>query len=84
VTLIEALASGTPVVGGTSPSMRDYESLYIRVDDCDDYAEVVSNIMVNKEFLHELGERSREFALENLSYQVVSRRLYDVLSKWSS
>jgi glycosyltransferase involved in cell wall biosynthesis len=83
-TLIEALASGTPVVGGASLSMRDYESLYIRVDDCDDYAEVVSNIMVNKEFLHELGKRSREFALENLSYQVVSRRLYDALSKLSS
>jgi glycosyltransferase involved in cell wall biosynthesis len=84
VTLIEALASGTPVVGGTSPSMRDYESLYIRVDNCDDYAEVVSNIMVNKELLRELGKRSREFALENLNYRAVSQRLYDVLSKWSS
>jgi len=82
-TLIEALASGTPVIGGASPSMQDYEDLYIKMKD-NDYADAVGNIAMDKGTLHELRERSREFAIKNLSYQAVARRLKKTLNKWIS
>jgi len=83
-TLVEALASGTPVMGGASPSMRDYGRLYINLSDNDAYIDIVSNIATNKDTLYELSKRCRRFAVKNLSYQVVSQRLDEVLSKWAS
>jgi glycosyltransferase involved in cell wall biosynthesis len=77
-TLIEAIASGTPIIGGSSPSMQDYEDLYIKVRSDDDYADVITNVMADKDFLNELSIKCREFAVRNLSYSSVARRLEQV------
>jgi len=78
-TLLEALASGTPVIGGPSPSMKDYESLYIKVKD-DDYLNVVKQIIDIRKELNELSIRAREFAVKNLSYQAVFQRLSKIVN----
>jgi glycosyltransferase involved in cell wall biosynthesis len=77
-TLIEAIASGTPTIGGSSPSMQDYEDLYIKVRSDDNYADVITNVMADKDFLNELSIKCREFAVRNLSYSSVARRLEQV------
>jgi glycosyltransferase involved in cell wall biosynthesis len=77
-TLLEALASGIPVIGGSSSSMQDYEDLYIKVRSNDDYADVITNVMSDKEFLNELSIKCREFAVKNLSYSSVARRLKQI------
>jgi glycosyltransferase involved in cell wall biosynthesis len=77
-TLIEAIASGTPTIGGSSPSMRDYEGLYIKVGGNDDYADVITNVVSDKDFLNELSMKCREFAVRNLSYSSVAQRLKQV------
>jgi glycosyltransferase involved in cell wall biosynthesis len=78
-TLLEALASGTPVIGGPSPSMKDYEGLYIKVKD-DDYLDVVKQTIDMRKELIELSIRAREFAIKNLSYQAVFQRLSKVVN----
>jgi glycosyltransferase involved in cell wall biosynthesis len=78
-TLLEALASGTPVIGGPSPSLKDYESLYIKVKD-DDYLDVVKQIIDIRKELNELSIRAREFAVKNLSYQAVLQRLSKIVN----
>ena len=77
-TLMEAIASGTPTIGGSSPSMQDYEDLYIKVRSDDDYADVITNVMADKDFLNELSIKCRRFAVRNLSYSSVARRLEQV------
>jgi len=78
-TLIEAIASGTPVIGGSSPSMKDYEGLYMRVKSSDDYADVIANVISDKDLLNELSVKCRSFAVRNLSYNSIARRLEQVL-----
>jgi glycosyltransferase involved in cell wall biosynthesis len=80
-TLIEALASGTPIIGGSSPSMQDYEGLYIKVKRNDDYADVVVDVISNKDFLNELSVRCRRFAVRNLSYCSVARKLEGIFKR---
>jgi glycosyltransferase involved in cell wall biosynthesis len=77
--LLEALASGTPVIGGPSPSMKDYEGLYIKVKD-DDYLDVVKQIIDMRKELSELSIRARKFAIKNLSYQAVLQKLSKVVN----
>jgi len=73
-TLLEALASGTPVIGGPSPSMNDYAGLYIKIKD--DYLGAVKQaIDVKRIELNELGIRGREFATKKLSYQAILQNL---------
>jgi glycosyltransferase involved in cell wall biosynthesis len=74
-TLLEALASGTPVIGGPSPSMDDYVGLYIRVKDDDYLGSVKQAIDVKRIELNELGIRGREFATKKLSYQAILQNL---------
>ena len=77
-TLLEALASGTPVIGGPSPSMDDYVGLYMRVKD-DDYLSAVKQAIDMRMELNELSIKARGFATKNLSYQAVLHRLGKVL-----
>jgi len=77
-TLIEAIASGTPTIGGPSPSMQDYEGLYIKVRSNDNYTDVITNVITDKDFLNELSIKCRGFAVRNLSYSSVARRLEQV------
>jgi len=73
-TLLETLASGAPVIGGSSPTMDDYVGLYIRVKD--DYLNVVKQAIDMKSIeLNELGIRGREFAMKKLSYQTILQNL---------
>jgi glycosyltransferase involved in cell wall biosynthesis len=78
-TLIEAIASGTPTIGGSSPSMQDYEGLYIRVKSSDDYVDVITNVISDKDLLNELSMKYRSFAVGSLSYNSLARRLEQVL-----
>jgi len=78
-TLIEAIASGTPTIGGSSSSMQDYEGLYIRVKSSDDYVDVITNVISDKDLLNELSIKCRSFAVRNLSYNSLARRLEQVL-----
>jgi glycosyltransferase involved in cell wall biosynthesis len=77
-TLIEALGSGTPIIGGSSLSMQDYEGLYIRVKNIDEYGDEVTNMITDKDFLNVLSLKCRRFAVNNLSYSSVARRLEQV------
>jgi len=77
-TLLEALASGTPVIGGPSPSMDDYVGLYIRVKD-DDYLSAVKQAIDMRVVLDELSIKAREFAMNNLNHRAVLHRLSKVL-----
>jgi glycosyltransferase involved in cell wall biosynthesis len=79
-TLLEALASGTPVIGGPSPSMKDYEALYIKVKDDDYFLDVVKQTIDMRKELTELSIRAREFATKNLSYQAVLQRLSKIVN----
>ena len=81
-TLVEALASGTPVIGGSSPTMQDYESLYVKVRSSSDYADAVINAISNGDVLSELSVKSREFAVRNLSYHSVAQNLSSHLRAW--
>jgi glycosyltransferase involved in cell wall biosynthesis len=80
-TLIEALASGTPIIGGSSPSMQDYEGLYIKVKSNDDYADAVDGVISDKDLLNELSVRCRRFAVRNLSYRSIARRLEGIFKR---
>jgi glycosyltransferase involved in cell wall biosynthesis len=75
MTLIEALASGIPVIGGDSPSMADYRDLYVVVRDKQDYADFVLETLNNKDVHENLAMKSREFAINNLSYNAVAYKL---------
>jgi glycosyltransferase involved in cell wall biosynthesis len=77
-TLLEALASGTPVIGGPSPSMDDYAGLYIKIKD-DDYLSTVKQAIDMRVGLDELSIKAREFTAKNLGYQAVLYRLSKVL-----
>ena len=75
MTLIEALASGIPVVGSDSSSMVDYRDLYVVVRDEQDYADSVLKILNDKDMHKELVIKSREFAVYNFSYNAVVYKL---------
>ncbi len=75
MTLIEALASGTPVIGSDSPSMADYRDLYVVVRDEQDYTDAVLKILNDKDIYKELVIKTREFAVNNLSHNAVANKL---------
>jgi glycosyltransferase involved in cell wall biosynthesis len=77
-TLLEALASGTPVIGGPSPTMDDYTGLYIRVKD-NDYLSLVKQTIDMRTELDELSIKAREFATKNLAHRPVAHRLSKTL-----
>jgi len=81
--LVEALASGTPVVGGPSPTMRDYEGFYLKVEgNYSEYVDVLKQLVTDKDSLRELSVRSREFAERNLSPQAVLQGISKISSAW--
>lgn len=77
MTLLEALASGTPVIASLSQSMLDYKDLYISVKD-DEWGDVKS-IISNEELLKEYGERAREYMVKNHNYKAIASELEKLL-----
>jgi len=77
-TLLEALASGTPVIGGSSPTMDDYVGLYIRVED-NDYLSLVKQTIDMRTELDKLSIKAREFTTKNLGRRPVTHRLSKAL-----
>jgi glycosyltransferase involved in cell wall biosynthesis len=75
MTLIEALASGTPVIGSDSPSMADYRDLYVVVRDEQDYTDAVLRTLNDKDVHKELAIKCREFTVNNLSHNAVASKL---------
>ncbi|ABW02275.1 glycosyltransferase [Caldivirga maquilingensis] len=73
-TLLEALSSGTPVIGTKSSSMSDYEELYIAVNE-NEIPEVIDVAFENED----LRAKARDFAVKNLSYEAVANKLSRVL-----
>ncbi|BDR92695.1 glycosyltransferase [Vulcanisaeta souniana] len=79
MTLLEALSSGTPVIGSLSPSMVDYRGLYIGVED-DEWDDVIS-IISDDGLLRDYSERARDYIVKNNEYSVVVNKLKGLLQR---
>ncbi|MEM3836087.1 glycosyltransferase [Pyrobaculum sp.] len=73
MTLLEALSSGTPVIGSLSPSMVDYRGLYIGVKD-DEWDDILS-LLHNEKLLDEYSKKAREYVMRYHKYDVVADKL---------
>lgn len=72
-TLLEALSSGTPVIGGLSFSMHDYRGLYMAIKP-DEWYEALS--LINDHYvLSKYSKKAREHLVRHHRYEVIAEEL---------
>ncbi|MDD5031848.1 MAG: glycosyltransferase family 4 protein [Patescibacteria group bacterium] len=82
--LLEAMASGVPVIASDLPGVRTVfangkQGLLCRPGDAEDLKNKIEKILSDEEKRKEMGKEARILALEKYSWQKISKRLNEVI-----
>jgi glycosyltransferase involved in cell wall biosynthesis len=82
--LLEAMASGVPVIASGLPGVRKVfengkQGLLCKPNDIDDLKNKIEEILTNEEKRKEMGKEARILVLEKYSWEKVSKRLNEII-----
>ena len=82
-TLIEAMACGLPVIGANIPGIRSViaheETGYICGTDPESIRAAVQTVLSSPQFMRQMGDNARRYAVEHFSMELQTQREYELL-----
>jgi glycosyltransferase involved in cell wall biosynthesis len=85
--ILEALATGLPIITTDLPALRDYTSkesaILCKYGDAVNTANELFSLLNNQSKLEEMSKAAREHAVNNLSWKIIAKRILDIYNNIS-